>query len=444
VQPLRTSGDFAGLDWTGIHQVEEEWRPVAGGTFTRVRYYRGANWMTRFSTFTLRGVDAGGALIGPVISADAGFDTRLDDDLDDAWVRRFVARQTATGCPAVGDCTGATFVAQGLVQLRDALHPGANTQLLPANAVALELRWSASTLGYRVGLNHAATTAFPYGYGFRPQLQTLNPPANGLYYVPGEQLQFRVTLRDGAGRRLHPLGSLPTYRQVTAGEDTSGIRYFDRTLNPQLYYALKHRESNSLMTLAGPTDRMTTSKELGAIDIFTPPQVVTASASVDGFSALIAGFPPFAVARGTASPDTPVSDIVTFTIPDDALPGTYIAAMKARRDFGGEALNRGAILNLQVGTLTTTPAASKVGNCQECHEDRADLRLLLHGLPDRRPCAGCHIGSAFTGAYDVRVHTIHDRSNRFDEDVRDCRTCHRNAPTGPARGIVIHTGTRRN
>jgi len=262
--------------------------------------------------------------------------------------------------------------------------------------------------------------------------------------MPGEQLQLRITFSDGAGVRLHPVGSLPTYQQVMSGQDTSGIHYYDPTLNPQLYYALKHRESNSMVVLAGPTNLMTTPKEIAPINTFTP-QVVTASAAVDGFSALVTAFPPFAVTRGTGAAqlpaNTPVSDTVTFTIPTDAKPGTYVAVVKARREFGGEALNRGASLDLLVGTTLPTPAAAKVGKCGECHEGRSDLTVILHGLPDRRPCAGCHNGSTFIGAYDVRVHTIHDRSNRLEDGgVQQCGICHMDNPTTPGRGILIHTG----
>lgn len=439
IQPLQNSGDFAGLDWTGVHQVEEEWKTATNGTFTRVRYYRGANWMTRHSTFTLNAVDSNGNRLGASLTADAGLDSRLSESLDDGWVRRFLARQTASGCPAVNNCTGAKFVAQGLVQFRDALNPSRRAATLASGAAGLELQWSESKQVYKVALNHVPSTAFSFGYGFKPVLQAVNPPANGLYYLPGDQIQLRITLLDGAGHRLHPSGSLPTYRQVRNGTDQSGIRYYNPNLNPQLYYALKHREANSLVTLAGPTNALTTAKELGAIDIFTP-QVVTASAAVDGFSALLAGFPPLAVTRGTASWDTPVSDIITFTLPLDAKPGTYVAALKARREFSGEALNRGAVLDLQVGTASTTPAASRIGGCEDCHEGRAAFTQILHGLPDRRPCAGCHNGSTFIGAYDQRVHTIHDRSNRFDENVRECAVCHLDSPTGPARGIVIHAG----
>jgi hypothetical protein len=448
IQPLiSNAGDFSQLDWAGVHQVEEQWTAAANGTFTRSRYYRGANWMTKLSTFTLTGVDAAGKWVGTPLTANGGVDNRLSEGQDDDWVRRFVARQVATGCPAMNNCTGASFVAQGLVQLRDALRPNNITQTIPTTAVALELHWSQSTQVYRVALNHVAATAFPYGYGFVPKLQAVNPPVNGMFYMPGDQLQLRITFVDGAGVRLHPVGSLPTYQQVMSGQDTSGIHYYDPTLNPQLYYALKHRESNGLVGFAGPTNKMTTAKEIAPINIFTP-QVVTATTAVDGFSALVVGYPPLAVTRGTGTaklpPDTPVSDIVTFTIPTDALPGTYVAALKARREFGGEALNRGAIINVQVGTTVATGPSPKVGNCGDCHEGRAALSVILHGLPDNRPCAACHNGSTFIGAYDVRVHTIHDRSNRLEDPITECRNCHMDTLTTPGRGILIHNAGPQN
>ena len=34
-------------------------------------------------------------------------------------------------------------------------------------------------------------------------------------------------------------------------EDTSGIRYYNPNLTPQVYYAFKHREGNGLVALAG-------------------------------------------------------------------------------------------------------------------------------------------------------------------------------------------------
>jgi hypothetical protein len=66
---------MSGLDWRGIELVDEDWRPdVAAGGFTRSRFYRGARWMERFSSFLLVPVDARDRPVGaPIISLD-GFD----------------------------------------------------------------------------------------------------------------------------------------------------------------------------------------------------------------------------------------------------------------------------------------------------------------------------------------------------------------------------------
>ena len=437
IEPLKQTGDLANLNWTGIKQVEEEWKPV-NGKYNRVRYYRGAQWMTQRSTFTITPLDAGGIPIGAAITADAGWDDRINEGSDDAWVRRFTARQTAAGCPAINNCTGATYTAQGVVSFRDALNPNARAKLLPANTATLEVRWSVSNFVYKVAVNHSPATALPYGYGFSPALESVTAPANGQFYQPGDTLRYRIVLKDGAGKRLHPIGSLPTYAQVTSGTDTSGIRYYNPNLNPQLYYAFKHREANGLVTVGGPTHLMTTSKLL-TTDSYAP-QVVTANVATSGFTALVVGYPPLSVTRNGGPADTPVSDIVEFKLPTDALPGTYVVALKARREFGGEAINRGAMLTIQVGSTVKTGPSPKF-RCNDCHEGRSSFSSILHGLPDTRPCAACHTASTFIGAFDNRVHTIHDRSNRFDENVTECRVCHTSTPTAPANGIVIHTGS---
>ena len=93
---------------------------------------------------------------------------------------------------------------------------------------------------------------------------------------------------------------------------------------------------------------------------------------------------------------------------------------------------------MQVGTPAVTGPSPKVGQCQECHEGRSSFANILHGLPNITPCAACHTGATFIGALDQRVHTIHDRSNRFDENVNECRQCHLQTPSGPAVGILIH------
>jgi hypothetical protein len=440
IEPATHQGDLADLDWSGVAQVEEDWRPDFDGTWIRQRFYRGAAWMEGASTFRVVPVDDAGTPVGTPIIALAGADDTWAPS-DDGFVRRFVARQYVRGCRAKNDCSNAThFEAEALVQLRDALHPALRAQTIPADAAALSLEWSAEP-------HHARTipltrSASPYGPGFQIVLSAVTPPANGSYYVPGDAVTFQATFEDGAGHRLHPEGSLPTYGQFLRGEVASGLHYYDGfRLEPTLYYALKHREANMILALDGPVDRIRVpSRTIDTGELFLP-QIETATPAVDGYTGLVQFIPAGAVLFGGAFDpsawETPVPDRFTFTIPADALPGTYVVALKARRDFGGEALDRGTTIEIQVGTATRSEAQLATGNCAHCHTGPSSLDVVNHGLADRRACVACHPSLAFEpdNALDIRVHTVHDRSNRFPGDVHDCALCHLVPPTGPARGI---------
>jgi hypothetical protein len=440
VAPLATSGDLAGLDWTGVAFVEDDWRPAPDGTFTRQRFFRGARWMNQDSQLSLSARNQDGAPLGPPIVVHAGADDRRGP-AGDFFVRRFVARQITTGCAAVGDCARASsYTAQGLVSLREPVDAEKQARLIAPAATELELFWSADPHRRRaIALQPAPTS--PVGSGFQVGIAPVAPPANGQFYRPGDVVSFRVTFRDGEGRRLHPEGSLPTFADFLAGRSPAGLRYIDLALNPTVYYALKKRESNLVVGLSGPTDRLRVPRATVQPADFFAPQVATASVSLDGYTALVAGVPPLAVSfGGLVSPavwDTPVSDLVTFTIPADALPGTYVVAVKARRDFGGEALNRAQTISIQIGTATPTGFAPTTGHCTECHQGPSALGTILHGLGDRRACSACHPSLFFEpdNALDIRVHFVHSRSRRFPGDVRDCSLCHTSPPQGPARGM---------
>lgn len=437
IQPLIDDSELAALDWTGVEMVEEDWRPAGDGTFIRQRFYRNARWMDQPSLFLVTPTDDAGRPVGPPLRAHA----------DDGFVRRFAARQTAFGCPAQGNCRGAAFVAQGLVQLRAPLDAGQRARTIPAEATRLSLRWSAQPAADRtVPVAHGAPADFPYGYGFQPALETIDPPANGSHYVPGETVNFRVTFRDGAGRRLHPSGGLPTYGQFLRGEVPSGLRYYNGfALFPTLYYALKHREGLMAVALLGPLDKLKTPQTTAGLEQFGGAQATFASPAADGFTSLFANIPPNPIVFGgdPADDDTPVSDVVPITIPVDALPGTYVATLKARREWGGEALNRAVTREIQVGTATPTPFVAKTGPCNTCHTGASSLPNLLHGLADRRACYSCHSSLAFEpdAAIDIRVHTVHDRSERFKSlaNINNCSLCHLTPPTGPARGLLQKT-----
>lgn len=438
ILPIQQTGEFAGLNWSGIQMVEEDWRPDGTGKFTRQRFYRGAQWMRTASLFAVVPVNANNVPTGLPLIASVGFDE--DRTLaDDGFVRRFVARQIALGCPAVNNCTGASFIAQGLVQWRHNTRAENRDVIIPSSATKLRLIWSQQPTLFRdVAVTHHAAGSFPYRYGFVPSLSVVNAPANGRFYLPGEAVTFRVTLRDGNGNRLHPAGSMPTLNDVATGVDQSGIRYFNPALIPTLYYALKHREANTAVGLAGPVHKLKVSNHVVQITDFFLPQVPTSTTSDGGWTGLVFTVPQPLVALGILPATTPVPDTVTFTIPADAEAGTYVASFKGRREFGGEALNRGATVDIKVGTNSPPPFVAATGPCNTCHKNASSISNVLHGIGDRRVCFTCHTGLAFEpdNPLDIRVHTVHDRSKRFDSRMQNCSQCHLTPPTGPARGLL--------
>ncbi|HEY6079974.1 MAG TPA: hypothetical protein VIW29_14270 [Polyangiaceae bacterium] len=443
IAPLIQSSGFSALDWSGVTQVEELWIPSLDGTLTRERYFRGANWMEQPSQFELVALSASGAAVGQPWVTQAGRDDRLDGG-DDTFVRRFVARQSAFGCSSVGNCAGASFVAEGLVQVRDALDPEHEARRVPSNAVALRLTWNRLPgVSYEVSIAQQPTSCTQPSYGFQVSLEPAGAPANGHYYAPGEQVSLRVTFRDGQGTRLHPEGQLPTYGEFVAGQVDSGLRYLDLSLQTRLFYALKHRESNLLAVLSGPTNKLKTPTTVVDPNAFFGPQVPFATTAVDGYTAVGVTVPPAAIIFGgftdPALWSLPVSDLLNFTIPADAEAGTYVAAIKARRDYAGEALNRGATLELQVGQAQPSAYTPKTA-CSACHsaQEKTSFSQILHGIGDRRACFGCHasLGIELDNVLDVRVHAIHDRSHRFEPGIEQCSTCHLTPPSGPARGVL--------
>lgn len=442
IDPLVNSGPMSNLDWRGVHFVEEDFRAPGDGTYTRQRFYRGAKWMQRDSAFIAMPMDAQGHLAGDPLVFLAGTDDKWRSS-DDGFIRRYDVRQITLGCSSPTDCSHATqFIVQGLVQSRQEQHVQRREARISKRATHLSLVWSEDPLANRSAvLTHSAPSAHPYGYGFEPSIELVSTPANGSFFLPGDAVSFRLVFKDGHGNRLTPAGSLPTYGEFIAGTAAGGLHYLDLGLSPTLYYALKHREGNMLFALSGPTDKF--KNPFNTIDIseFFGPQVTVASASGEGWSGVAEVIPPLPeIIGGFQDPSLwsiPNSDVRTLTIPADAQPGTYLAAIKARRDWGGEALNRGATLAIQVGSANPTSFTSTTGHCNSCHENRSSLSIVNHGLGDRTACFGCHASLSFEpdNALDVRVHFVHSRSNRFPGDVNDCSTCHLTPPTGPARGF---------
>jgi predicted CXXCH cytochrome family protein len=442
IDPLLTGSRVAGLNWKGVSQVEEIWVAGLDGTFTRERYYRGARWMEQASVFRVEAIGLNGAVLGAPWLVHAGRDDQQAPS-DDTFIRRFDARQLAFGCASVGDCTGASFIAEALVQVRGALHPVSDAHGVPPRTAELRLTWNRLPgTSFSAAVDRIPASEAAFDPGFQVSLEPISAPANGSYYEPGESLSLRLGFLDGSGERLHPVGELPSYAAYATGQVESGLRYLDLSLQTRLYYALKHRESNLFVVLSGPTDQLRTPQTVVDPSLFFGPQVPFATTPVDGFTAVGQTVPPAGIVfGGLADPSLwslPVSDVVNFTIPADAEAGTYVVAVKARRDYAGEALNRGATVDIQVGQAQPTEFVSST-TCTSCHSGpRTSFATLLHGVDDRRACFGCHasLGIELDNALDIRVHTIHDRSDRFPADIHDCGVCHLTPPTGPQRGVL--------
>src|SRR5690606_13513398 len=117
---------------------------------------------------------------------------------------------------------------------------------------------------------------------------------------------------------------------------------------------------------SGPTDKLKVPTQVFDPAGFLAGQAEIATVLADGYSAVATTMPPPAILFGglfdPAVWELPASDLVSLTIPGDALPGTYVLAVKARRDFQGEALNRASTLSIQVGSPNPTSFTPIVGN----------------------------------------------------------------------------------
>jgi predicted CXXCH cytochrome family protein len=445
IEPLKQSGDMSGLDWRGVELADEDYRPELGTeprTYTRSRFYRHAKWMERASVIKITPVDAHNRPVGSPIVEQVGTDDKLRRT-DDAFVRRFDARQITRGCRAIGDCTGATsFTAQALMQVRNALDGERQARRIPDRAKKLEIVWS-EDLGHKryVNVKHERFCDTPYRYGFKVDLDVLSSPANGRYFVPGEGFDFRISYRDGSGNRLHPIGSLPAYADFATDNIPSGMRYYDGFQEYlTLFYALKHREGNTLWSFSGPTDKVKNSRHVVSDFDFlflSGTQIPTATVAENGFTAYFDVVPSVFYTIDPVLSTLPVSDVIHVNIPADAQPGTYTLTFKGRRDWGGEALNGAATLDIQVGQTKKSVFSPKTGKCNTCHENETGFGEILHRNADRRTCYGCHspLESEPDHALDYRIHYIHTRSERVASDPSNCSMCHLSSPGGPPRGF---------
>ncbi len=425
---LMTDGDFAGLDWTGLDYDSTDWRLEASGTtYQRQVFYRGAAWMTEESRFNFKFRNANGYLLDNArVRAGVDSEWRAGDDFGE---RRFVVRVLSLGCPAVDDCTGGQHFAEALVQLRVALDH--DTFYVPGSTARLDLKWSlyeGRTWSVPVVMHNASNNL---EYGLQLELDEVSPPARG-YYLPGEQVQIRMTYRDGGGNRLFTPGVLPTYEEMNDRKPAAkGIRYLTFHGFPMLYWAHKPVQGAMETFLSGPVHKMTT---VGTYPV-TPAalfmnEVQVASRDVDGWFGTTQEHPVTptmipCIGDPTAPQcDEVVPDVYKFTLPADAESGTYVTGAKARREWHGEPAMTAASLRFQVGSTasTTFPAFDIPGleDCGDCHQGPMALPNAHHGFPGvnkvSAECLGCHVDGHYfepDAGIVTRLTYLHAQSNRL-------------------------------
>jgi hypothetical protein len=436
VAGLDASGDFAALPWAGVSFVEQEPEPIpnADGTFIQRRVYRNAFWMEQLSYFTLQQLDASNHPVGAPLLVSSGLDDRRRDS-DDFFVRRLRALQWVNDCPTLPACTGAThYQEEALVELRNSTSPN-RTFTLDARTASFALSWTMRPgAPWIIPVTQVARPALAYGFSIDLTPQT--PPRADGTYAPGSAITFRVTLRDGAGARLHPLGALPRYSDVVFGGDTSGIQYYRGFFDPTItYYRRKHRERQLLADFMGPAQSIQPIRSLVSVESVLDPSTdteVVATLTRDGVYGELRAFPTASKLFGGAFDPThaawfdPVPDTFQFHVPAGAPAGTYIATIKGRRTFMGQDIPFTRNVNVQVGTPTPTAPTLGTGNCGQCHTGTSSLATILHANDNRGSCHACHAPLAFEyeGPIYVRTHFIHSRSQRIDADVSSCALCH--------------------
>ncbi len=186
------------------------------GKFTRRRFYRGAQWMEQPSVFTVQPVDAQGRPTGRAIPLRIGSEDKRKSN-DDFFIRRLRGIQWTRDCRSASDCTGASnFTEEALVEVRNA-RTGATPFTLSPDTRALRLDWSARNgAPYLIPVEQVLNPT--WGYGFSIDIKALTPPRADGTYAPGSAVTFQMTLKDGAGKPLHPAGSLPTYAEFLFGQ----------------------------------------------------------------------------------------------------------------------------------------------------------------------------------------------------------------------------------
>jgi hypothetical protein len=432
---IRKHSRFKSLDWSGLTVNREDWRLEAPPLWKRETYFENAAWMNRTdSTFTVEVLDAAGTLRTSQTYTRQDFlaESPYSGRTRVSWTANLIAPPRFPGDPEIQVSPPNDPVFQTTVKV--ALSTSANpfkTFDMPdiAGDGVIRVRWNlmpdepflfpvkfvraeeVPQTCFKIGADGFATNEpAPCGFGLSQKVK-FNNPRNGKFYAPGENIDFKVSLRDGEGNGLHSGEGLPSLTEYRAGLN-NGFLYFNEF---PLVTMREQSSSESGYLVAGPLHEMRlTPKQL--TDYFRSPEVGEPHFYADDPG--IRDFLP-------AGADTPPPTRFTVPLPANAKAGTYVLYLKGHRYFMGERLNRLDAFFFQVGQEAPTAYPGRVGNCQICHNGVLSLGNVMHGLSvdNVEGCKACHNENVFGHVGDL-VHRIHTSSTKYPMEKRDCSVCH--------------------
>ncbi|MFP2930954.1 hypothetical protein ACLESO_38295 [Pyxidicoccus sp. 3LG] len=432
---MRKESSFKDLDWSGVSIGRDEWANDSDTTFERETYYENAAWMLSLDdTLTVEVVDSAG-----VTRASATYNrtdflaespttgrTRASWTVADIARPRFPGDNTVNPLPDGTEplyksivkvsFSGSTnpfktftmpdIAGEGLIKVTWSLLPG-KPFITP---VVFTPERERPVTCYRIGEDGLATEEqVPCGFGLQQDVRVARPP-NGAFFMPGEPVNFAVSLRDGEGNGLHPREVMPSYNSFIA-EESNGLAYFNQ------YMHITYREASaneSGFKVVGPLQDLRTSRGSYNLPYFSFPLLSEPQFYLPPGSEGLAG-------GGDAQPPTTYS----VQLPPDAKPGTYAIILKGHRSFMGERLNRLDPFFFQVGQEKPTTYPGRVGNCQVCHNGVNSLANVYHGLSvdHVEVCKTCHVEESFGYLPDV-IHRMHFSSRKYNQNKGDCTLCH--------------------
>ncbi|WNG39132.1 hypothetical protein F0U61_39805 [Archangium violaceum] len=432
---MRKHSRFKSLDWSGLTVGRENWKSQGYGSFQREVFYENASWMSSDDdTLKVEVLDADGNVRTSETYGRKEFlaENPVTGRTRASWMVTGVARprypgdadlQPASTTPLIFH-TGVkvsfanstnpfkTFrmpdlSGEGVIRVTWSLMPE-EPFLFPVTFVREQDREATC---YKLDADGLATNEqVPCGFGLKQDLK-LNTPKNGKYYMPGETLDFLVSLQDGDGHGLHPRDLMPSWNDFLGGT-SNGLGYFnDRMI-------LNFRDTSSTESgfkVVGPLQDL---------------KVVNGTYSLPYFSYPEYGEPKFYIGPGMpdvfpgyAAAKQPTRYSVKLS--ENAKPGTYLVMLKGHRAVDGERLNRLDTFFFQVGQEEKTTYPGQIGNCQICHNGVSSLDNLHHGLSvdNVEACKTCHFEPQVGHISDF-IHRMHMNSRKYKQNKADCTMCH--------------------